>query len=57
MTWRVEVAEYMGEGHWADNPPLDFPDKEQADSFAELVNANQQVGGQTKVRRVFEVNE
>ena len=48
----VNVAEYMGDGYWADFPPMEFPDAESAQAYARLVNANSQTGSKQKIRSI-----
>lgn len=52
--WVVEGAEYQGDGHWADYPPLEFCNEEEAREYESLVNACMQTGGQIKIRRVYQ---
>lgn len=57
VRYEVEQAEYMGEGYWADYPPLEFATLEEALEYATLIDACQQTGSNTKVRGVFAVYE
>lgn len=52
IIWVVEIAEYMGDGYWADYAPLEFDSEQEARDYAELINANRQVGGKQKVRSI-----
>ena len=53
QVWVVEQATYMGDGYWADYPPIEFETEKEAREFEQLVNANSQMGGKDKIRRVY----
>lgn len=51
--WIVEVATYMGEGYWADYPPMEFDSEAEANAYATVINMNSQMDGTEKVRRIY----
>lgn len=50
--WEVAVAEYVGEGHWMDYPPMVFPNYAAALEYANTVEANKQMGQPVKLRSI-----